>query len=112
MRRQDAGADARRAPAGRGPGWPESMRRQDADARRGARRARAQDGRASNPWRAAIPWRKAVGFSGTSIQALVFARSVRLNGGRARGLFVYVELHTLGNFSFFRGACQPQELIA
>jgi protein ImuB len=25
MRRQEAGADARRAPAGRGPGWPESM---------------------------------------------------------------------------------------
>src|SRR5882672_6386094 len=51
MRRQEAEAeaDARRAPAGRGPGWPESMRRQEAeaDARRGARRARAQDGRAS-----------------------------------------------------------------
>ncbi|SRR6266478_6525330 len=31
-RRQEAEADARRAPAGRGPGWPESMWRQDAEA--------------------------------------------------------------------------------
>src|ERR1700730_16246319 len=37
MRRQDAGADARRAPAGRGPGWPESI---------------------------STAWRQAVGFSG------------------------------------------------
>src|ERR1035438_2230468 len=83
MRRQEAGADARRAPAGRGPGWPES-----------------------------IAWRKTVGFSGTSIQALVFARDVRLNGGHASGRFGYIELHTLSNFSFLRGASSPQELIA
>jgi hypothetical protein len=54
MRRQEAGADARRAPAGRGPGWPEST-----------------------------PWRKAVGFSGASVQTLVFTWGVCLSGVRA-----------------------------
>src|SRR5580692_7206350 len=47
-------------------------------------------------------WRKAVDFSRASIQALVFARDVRL---------MYAELHTLSNFSFLRGASQPEELV-
>src|SRR5258708_21506983 len=89
------------------------MRRQEAeaDARRGARRARAQDGRASNPWRAAIPWRKPVGFSGTSIQALVFARSVRLNGGGPRRGFAQLGPHTPGNFSFLIRAFRPAAIF-
>ena len=52
--------------------------------------------------------REAMGFSGASIQALVFARDVRLSGGRACRPIVYAELHTLSNFSFLRGASQPR----
>jgi error-prone DNA polymerase len=44
-----------------------------------------------------------VDFSRTAIQALVFAWNVRLS--------VYAELHALSNFSFLRGASQPEELI-
>src|SRR5271167_2448368 len=47
-----------------------------------------------------------MGFSGAPLQALVFARSVRLR------IRVYAELHTLSNFSFLRGASQPEELVA
>src|SRR5258708_39001218 len=85
------------------------MRRQDAeaDARRGARRARTRDGRASNPRRAATPWRKAVGFSGTSIQALVFTWSVRLNSGRLNGGAAWWRggrpTSSPGEFLFFSG---------
>ena len=35
-----------------------------------------------------------------------------MNGGRTCGQFAYIELHTLSNFSFLRGASSPQELIA
>src|SRR5450432_97420 len=48
----------------------------------------------------------ALGFSGASIQTLVCARRIRLRP------FVYAELHTLSNFSFLRGASQPEELVA
>jgi error-prone DNA polymerase len=48
-----------------------------------------------------------MGFSGASIQTLVCARRLRL-----KGPCVYVELHALSNFSFLRGASQPEELVA
>ena len=58
---------------------------------------------------APVAGRKALGFPGTSIQALVSARDVRVNGARAqtRLVLVYAELHALSNFSFLRGASQP-----
>ena len=47
-----------------------------------------------------------MGFSGAPVQALVCARRIRLKAN------VYVELHALSNFSFLRGASQPEELVA
>ena len=47
------------------------------------------------------------GVSGAPLQALVCARRIRL-----RQLDVYAELHALSNFSFLRGASQPEELVA
>src|ERR1700691_1023595 len=47
-----------------------------------------------------------MGFSGAPVETLVCARRLRL------GLNVYVELHALSNFSFLRGASQPEELVA
>ena len=47
----------------------------------------------------------ALGFSGAAVQVLVFARRIRL--GR-----MYAELHASSNFTFLRGASQPEELVA
>ena len=62
-RRQDAEADARRAPAGRGPGWPESMWRQDAEA--DARRAPAGRGPG---WPESIPASPSFSEAGSDAQ--------------------------------------------
>jgi error-prone DNA polymerase len=48
-----------------------------------------------------------VGIPGAPFEALVCARRIRI-----KAWIVYAELHALSNFSFLRGASQPEELVA